>query len=249
MKLVRRPWFTKEKIRDDLFRITEPYYHYRSRSNIWLVLGRDSNLLIDTGLGLSSLRRYLARFLDKPLTVIATHVHFDHSGGCSEFDRVYIHENEIATLRDPDQELTLTDRKLGFVAEDDFLCVPHDSFDVGKYRLVACPHAQPLVDGDIIDLGDKSFRVLHLPGHSSGSVGLYQRGGREFFSGDVVYDGTLLDQLSDSVVSDYVTSMESLLRLQIETVRPGHYHCFSGNRLRRLATSYIRQKEAPKCPS
>ena len=67
--------------------------------------------------------------------------------------------------------------------------------------------------GDVIDLGDRAFEVLHLPGHSSGSVGLFDRRSGQFFSGDVVYDGELLDELEDSVIDDYLVSMERLLRL------------------------------------
>jgi glyoxylase-like metal-dependent hydrolase (beta-lactamase superfamily II) len=40
---------------------------------------------------------------------------------------------------------------------------------------------------------------MHLPGHSSGYVALYNSRNQYFFSGDVVYDGELLDELEDSV--------------------------------------------------
>ena len=87
------------------------------------------------------------------------------------------------------------------------------------------------------------------PGHSSGSVGLYDARSQEFFSGDVVYDGDLLDKLQDSVVDDYISSMERLLHLKADDVRPGHYQSFDRRRLRELATKYIDEKKAPICPS
>jgi glyoxylase-like metal-dependent hydrolase (beta-lactamase superfamily II) len=80
---------------------------------------------------------------------------------------------------------------------------------------------------------------------------LYDLKQRHFFSGDVVYDGVLLDELEDSVVDDYVSSMERLLQLKTDEVRPGHYHSFSfgRRRLQELVTQYINEKKAPLCPA
>ena len=48
---------------------------------------------------------------------------------------------------------------------------------------------QKLNDGDMLDLGDRCLRVVHLPGHSPGSIALLDVGSdRSLFSGDVVYD-------------------------------------------------------------
>ena len=101
----------------------------------------------------------------------------------------------------------------------------------------------------MIDLGNRAFEVLHLPGHSSGSIGLYDAKSGQFFSGDVVYDGELLDALEDSVIDDYLVSMERLLALETDEVRPGHYHSFDRRQLKRLVRSYIDARKAPRCPS
>ena len=82
MKTIQQPWFKTDRVGDQLFCITEPYYTWVNRANIWLIRGRDADLLFDTGLGVSSLKQYLADTLDKPLKVVASHVHFDHSGSC-----------------------------------------------------------------------------------------------------------------------------------------------------------------------
>ena len=116
-------------------------------------------------------------------------------------------------------------------------------------KLRAAPHAHAIQHGDIIDLGDKAFEVMHLPGHSSGSIGLYNAKKQKFFSGDVVYDGELLDNLKDSMVDDYINSMEKLLQLKTDEVRPGHYHSFDRRRLQELITQYINDKKAPVCPA
>ena len=110
-------------------------------------------------------------------------------------------------------------------------------------------YALILQPGDIIDLGGYAFEVMHLPGHSSGCIGLYNAKKQQFFSGDVVYDGTLPDNLDDSVVDDYVSTMEKLLQLKTGEVRPGHYHSFDQRRFQELVSQYINEKKAPKCPS
>jgi glyoxylase-like metal-dependent hydrolase (beta-lactamase superfamily II) len=249
VKPVRQPWFETQRIRDGLYCITEPHYTRENRANLWLIRGRDADMLIDTGLGVSSLKLYLADLLDKPLKVVASHVHFDHSGGCHEFDEVYIHANEHGALCAGDQRLILSDPELGFIPECDFESIPYEGFSASDYAVRACPHAQAITHGDVIDLGDRAFEVLHLPGHSSGSIGLYDPRSRQFFSGDVVYDGELLDALEDSVIDDYLDSMEKLLQLKTDEVRPGHYHSFDRRRLRELVTQYIGSKKAPVCPS
>lgn len=65
----------------------------------------------------------------------------------------------------------------------------------------------------------------------------------------MVYDGELLDQLPDSVIDDYIVSMERLLGLNAEEINPGHYRSFDRGYLRTLVRKYIEAKQAPLCPS
>jgi glyoxylase-like metal-dependent hydrolase (beta-lactamase superfamily II) len=97
-------------------------------------------------------------------------------------------------------------------------------------------------EGDRIDLGDRSFEVLHLPGHSPGSIALWEEKSGSLFSGDVVYDGPLLDQLEDSNCDDYLTSMERLLKLPVAVVYPGHEGILDPQRFRHIVRGYIEQR-------
>ncbi len=80
-------WFATQRIEEGLYLITEPHYYWYNRANLWLIKGRDRDLLIDTGLGVASLRHHISALIDKPLLAIASHIHFDHAGGIHEFDR------------------------------------------------------------------------------------------------------------------------------------------------------------------
>ena len=68
----------------------------------------------------------------------------------------------------------------------------------------AAPATTLLCDGDVVDLGDRAFEVLHLPGHSPGSIGLWEPATGVLFSGDAIYDGPLLDELDGCDIAAYV---------------------------------------------
>jgi glyoxylase-like metal-dependent hydrolase (beta-lactamase superfamily II) len=101
-----------------------------------------------------------------------------------------------------------------------------------------------LDDGDVVDLGDRAFEVLHLPGHSPDSIGLYDHESRTLFSGDAVYDGPLLDGGSDSDVDAYVHTMERLREIPVDVVHGGHEPSFGRERLIELCDAYIAGVEA-----
>lgn len=63
------------------------------------------------------------------------------------------------------------------------------------------------------------------------------------FSGDVAYDGSMIDWLPYSNIPDYVRSCERLTGLAdrglVERVLPGHFNTFGAERLHHLASNYI----------
>ena len=93
----------------------------------------------------------------------------------------------------------------------------------------------------MVDLGDRAFEVLHLPGHSPGSIGLWESATGTLFSGDAIYDGPLLDDLPDSDIVHYRVTMERLLRLPVACVHAGHDPSFGADRLKVLARAYLKR--------
>ena len=61
------------------------------RCNIWHVRGRDRDLLVDTGLGICSLRDFAPDLFDREIVAVASHSHYDHTGGLGEFDTRVAH--------------------------------------------------------------------------------------------------------------------------------------------------------------
>ncbi|HEY7688044.1 MAG TPA: MBL fold metallo-hydrolase, partial [Dongiaceae bacterium] len=81
------------------------------------------------------------------------------------------------------------------------------------------------------------------PGHSPGSMGLWEKGTGILFSGDALYDGPLLDELEDSNLADYVRTMRRLRELPVRVVHAGHDPSFGRDRLIELADAYLARRD------
>lgn len=233
--------------------IYEPHVHPYLRCSIWHIRGRDRDLLIDTGLGLSPLRDEISDLVDKPLAALATHIHYDHVGCLHEFDERILHVAEAPLMSDYrefaglkgdgmlDDYVTHGDTA-GF---DEYLinAVPSRDFDIDSYAVTSAEVTRTVEEGDVIDLGDRVFEILHLPGHSSGSIGLWDQKTGTLFSGDALYDGSLLDELPDSSVPDYIATMKRLRELPVSVVHGGHEPSFGRERMIELIDAYLDWRE------
>lgn len=245
-------WFERRVVADGLTLIYEPHLHPLVRCNIWHLRGRDRDLLVDTGLGAASLRDEIADLIDKPLVAVATHIHYDHVGGLHEFDTRLVHASEAARMSDYREFCALATKQLpaqfldflsgaGMPVESDALidALPHAGFDVEGFRIRSAAPTHELEEGHIVDLGSRCFEVLHLPGHSVGSIGLWEEASGTLFSGDALYDGVLLDDLPDSDVASYVRTMRRLRELPVSVVHGGHEPSFGRARMVEIADAYL----------
>lgn len=246
-------WFEFQRIDDDITLIWEPHVVPLIRCNIWHVRGRDRDLLIDTGLGMASLKDAARNLLAKALTAVATHVHYDHVGGFHEFEDRIIHRIEAAKAAagnaaslygaGKDDGLLESIRAAGYdVPPQLFDAVPSAEYDPLAYRVLPAPATRVVDEGDVIDIGDRRFEILHLPGHSPGSIGLWEEETGILFSGDAVYDGPLLDELPGSDVPTYVATMKRLRDLPVTVVHAGHDPSFDRGRLRDLCDAYLARR-------
>jgi glyoxylase-like metal-dependent hydrolase (beta-lactamase superfamily II) len=107
-------------------------------------------------------------------------------------------------LAEPRNEWTLADR---YSTDDIFDALPQD-WDASLYSVPPAPADRLLAEGNIIDLGDRAWEVIHTPGHSPGGFALYERKTVIFLSGDIIYDGPLIDDSYHSLIPDYVATLE-----------------------------------------
>ena len=247
-------WFDFEHLADGITRLWEPHVIRVMQCNIWHVQGRERDLVIDTGMGIASLTQTAAAIFDKPLTAVATHSHLDHVGSLHEFSDRVVHAAEAPQLtrRSDNFSLLREDHPVEFIAgleragyevDSSFItALPRPDFDMRSFSCPAAPATRLVEEGDVIDLGNRIFEVLHLPGHSPGSIGLWEAATGILFSGDAIYDGPLLDELPGSDIAAYLASMRRLEQLPARIVHGGHDPSFDGARLRQLARAYLNRR-------
>jgi glyoxylase-like metal-dependent hydrolase (beta-lactamase superfamily II) len=232
-------WYRVRAVGDGVTHIDEPHIKPFYRCNIWHVRGRQSDLLIDSGLGVVSLRRQVALLAERPQLAVASHAHFDHIGNHYEFADRAIHAAEAPLLAHPGRSETLATL---YATEEMFTALPPGGFDGPAYEVTPAPATRILHDRDVVDLGDRHFEVFHLPGHSPGSIGLWEAASGIFFAGDTVYDGPLIDDAYHSDVAAYIRSMERLRDLPVRVVHGGHFPSFGRERFVELIDGYLREK-------
>jgi glyoxylase-like metal-dependent hydrolase (beta-lactamase superfamily II) len=245
MRVAAGPWYEIQNIDHGLSRILENHVAPWLRCNMWLIRGRERNLLIDSGMGLRPLKPEIVALGERPVAAVCTHSHFDHIGCAHEFDTRLGHHSEASIYASPDLDRSCASSWIG---AELLTALPYEGYDLRQFRLTPAPLTGHLDDGDVLDTGDRVFNVLHLPGHSPGSIALYERAARTLFSGDVIYDGMLID---NAWHSDAETYRESLLRLKdlpVEQVHAGHEASFGRDRLHELIDSYLAGGQRLKDP-
>jgi glyoxylase-like metal-dependent hydrolase (beta-lactamase superfamily II) len=163
-----------------------------------------------TGCNFEMVKRNLDRLGVKMKEIellINTHCHFDHIGGNRPFldagSEVAIHELEADYLRNGEQ----------FITQAEFF---------GE-RLGPMEVKRELRGGDRIELGELVLEVVHTPGHTRGSICLYEPRQRMLFSGDTVFcDGVGRTDLPTGSQEELVSSLLRLSELKVERLYPGH---------------------------
>lgn len=247
-------WYRSERIDDRLWVITEPRVHPIFSANMHLVLGRDADLLIDSGMGVAPLRPFvdgLRPDAERPLICLSTHTHVDHIGAVHEFDTRLVHPIEAEDLAAPAPYSLRTEgisqafrelfARAGYSALWPVLidAVPYVGYDIDGYALRGAPATGLIGEGDVVDLGDWQAEVLHLPGHSPGQVGLFHHDSGTLFGADAIYDGPLIYDGPGMSIPDYATTLRRLRDLPVEVVHGGHDPRFGKARLDAIVADYL----------
>ena len=155
---------------------------------MFLCIGKERALLIDTGTGTFDLKQLVRRLTDLPYDVVLTHGHVDHAGGMDLFDRVYMHE------KDMEMALNLTYEERHHYASSLSSMDKEKAYDFSLdmvRRWEHTPELIPVDEGYVFDLGDRKLEVFFMPGHTAGSITLLDRKNRIHFSGDACNINTL----------------------------------------------------------
>jgi glyoxylase-like metal-dependent hydrolase (beta-lactamase superfamily II) len=211
---IEHPWFKLMKINENVWRISD-----RDIDNIYLITGRDSALLIDSGIGAANLARFVKSITNLPLIIVNTHSHPDHSGSNHQFSKVHAHPDDFNMLRffGTKAMRTGTDKAM------DRNPLP-DSLIFNVTDTLYYPKLAPVKEGHRFNLGGREIEVIHVPGHTPGSICLLDRKDKSLYTGD--NDNTLVWLHSQDALplETYLQSLNKLRqrRNEFTTLYPAH---------------------------
>jgi hydroxyacylglutathione hydrolase len=196
-------YFLVETIDASTFAIGEPRYYQGNYS--YLIVGNDRAVLFDAGTGNRDIVPVVRGLTALPVTVIPSHLHFDHVGALGRFERTALPDLPALRARTADRWLTLG--RYEFLGLADRLPAPR--FAVDEWWSA----------GQTIDLGGRRLQVMSLPGHTPTSVGLYDSDRDLLFAGDFIYPGELYAFLPGASRAAYLETTRNLLALLDPAVR------------------------------
>jgi len=193
-------------------------YQFYSRTegcHVFLIIGDDLNVLIDTGIitKFNSLNYLLTTEVGLKIEdidlVINTHEHFDHISSNPYFHCPIAAHRWAAVKIQHSDELITKGKKWGV--------------DLTDMRINLW-----LEDRNVIDLGNTMLKVIETPGHTSGCICLYEPYKNYIFSGDTLFKGAISNIYESGSISEYIDSLQILDTLKIESFYPSHGHSVIG---------------------
>lgn len=184
-------------------------------STMFVLVGEERAMLIDTGVGLTDLEKAVRTVTEKPYFTVLSHGHGDHIGGCGQLSEVYIHPADKQMYLENDRErLQKYIDQMGEMGS-------FEAYDVPKPLCAEkLPRLLDLEDGMVFNLGNRPVRVIHTPDHTPGSCCFLDERERILFSGDACNVNL---GLSESVN----TTLKSLYKL--DTLRDQFDRNFNGH--------------------
>jgi glyoxylase-like metal-dependent hydrolase (beta-lactamase superfamily II) len=212
-----QPWFDVSELEPGIFAIDEPHHVERVKSH--LIVGAETAILIDTGMGVGNIRDVVEELTDKPVTVVNSHAHWDHIGGNHLFDEILIHPAEAADL----EAGYPNERMRRWFAPERLTGPLPDGVSAETLSIPPSKASGMLHEGQILGVGGRDLEVLHCPGHSPGGVVLLDADSGILFSTDVAYLGYLY-VYGGAAMATYQRSLERLAALApvLRVLYPSH---------------------------
>ena len=208
-------------------------YRSEKTTSIFVLEGSRRTAILDTGSKSSAepILRALRETKGDPDHVrylLVSHRHTDHAGGAAPLlkelrDCVACgHPYAIDTLRDPAKINAAAAAMFGEYGE------PMEPI-TNLSRLLA------LEPGQVVDLGDLEVEAIHTPGHTSDHYCFYEKKNKLLFCGDAAgllgpttLSTTPTTFLPSFKYEPYLSSLQKLLRYDVETVAFAHFGAVSG---------------------
>lgn len=191
--------------------------------NVYLILD-ERPILVDAGMMAGPTLKNIKKYIDpaKIEMIVLTHCHHDHSGAAPQL--------KSAT----GARLLLSEKEVGCIGDDLASVAYLFGQEAPEYKV-----DEMLKEGMVLDLGKWRLQVIETPGHSQGSVCLYEKSEKVLFSGDTVFpDGNIgRTDMYGGDTAQLVNSIERLTRLDVQTLYPGHMEITSRDVNRQIQMS------------
>lgn len=155
-------------------------------ASMFLLIGREKAMLIDTGMGIGDLKGAIEQITDKPLIVVLTHNHGDHSGNVCQFRDVWVNEKDMdkpvpAPIQKRREDIQMIALRQGGIYPYD---LDADLREPSKEEPLPTFHY--LKDEQQFDLGGRIVTAYDCPGHSTGEMVFLDESTRSLFCGDAL---------------------------------------------------------------
>lgn len=189
-RVVEDKYFRADETFPGIWKISQPWFREDSlHVYTFLIVGTRAAIVYDSMFGYGNLRRFCEKITDLPLLMVNSHYHGDHAAGNFDFDSCYIHAYDLPGIY---QGFCKTREELYRRALD--TAVPDFRGQI-KVEDMCEPHPMktyPIFDGDVFDIGDRKLTVVHVGGHSPGSIMLLDPTYEVAYSGDTCNNDTIV---------------------------------------------------------
>lgn len=165
-------------------------------ASIFLLVGTEKAMVIDTGMGIGDLRGAIEMITDKPLICVISHGHVDHTGNCRQFEEVWIHPADADKPIPQSRERRYYDIERVALRQKGCIGAPYTMFNLYPYNLdedlrtgedEPMPIIHDLTDGMQFDLGGgRIVTAYECPGHSKGEMVFLDEQTRTLIAGDAI---------------------------------------------------------------
>ncbi len=203
------------RIRDGIWQIQEAHGVYFT-----IIKGSERAIVMDTGYGIADNRKFTDSLLSVPYTVINSHGHPDHTLGNYQYGSVYIHPADMALY----ESANTAERRR---AVYDRLKCQNGLEESGKETFAQQPLAEmrPLRPDSVFDLGGLTVKVIELPGHTRGTVGLLVLEERLLVAGDAFNPDMWMFAENHDTLEALEKTLGRALALPFDTYLGGHTIC------------------------
>lgn len=216
-------YYEVNELLPEVFRIGSPEGVFMD-----LFVGEKKALLFDTGYGYGNLRDAVRGITEKPLYIVNSHGHLDHTCGNFQFEEdIYIHEKDIPlcmahNAREKRSEAVETAKHMvDYLTKQEYSILPSD-FSEEAYCSAGCGRLCPVREGDVFELGGITLEVIELPGHTTGSIALLYREKKILYVGDAINGFLWLFMPEATMLSEYIVTIGKVEKIDFSQMIQSH---------------------------